>query len=148
MKREQLFFILVIVLILINTGLLINHYFFSAHEKKHELGIDRSWIVTAVGLTNDQEKKHIQMLKAYFGELRVLNDSIRAIRARFVALSAEQDLTDSLSQVWADSINRWHRRADELAFQHTRRVRSILEEKQKPLWDSIVQVIMLRQRED
>ncbi len=148
MKREQLFFIIVIVLILINTGLLLNHYFFSAHEKKHEHGIDRSWIVKGVGLTNDQEKKHIQMRKAYFGELRVLNDSIRAIRARFVALSAEQDLTDSLSQVWADSINRWHRRAVELAFQHTRRVRAILEEKQKPLWDSIVQVIMLGQRED
>ena len=148
MKREQLFFVIVIVLILVNTGLLLHHYFFSSHAIKHEHGIDRSWIVTEVGLTKAQEEKHIQMRKAYFGELRVLNDSIRAIRARFVALSADQELTDSLSQVWTDSINRWHRRADELAFQHTRRVRTNLEENQKPLWDSIVQVIMLRQRED
>ncbi|MBM3432926.1 MAG: hypothetical protein FJX92_08020 [Bacteroidetes bacterium] len=148
MQRNQIFFIVVIVLILINTGLLLNHYFFSPYEKRHEHGNDRSWIVTEVGLTKEQEEKHIELRKAYFKELGILNDSIRCIRARFVAQSATAALTDSLSQFWSDSINRWHRWADELAFQHTCNVRKILQEKQKPLWDSMVQVIMLRKRED
>lgn len=148
MKTNKILFILVIFLLLLNTGLLIAHFWRTPAEHAHGKDIDKSWVAQELGLSAAQESQHVKMRKDYFDELSVLNDSLRNIRARFMAQSAYSELTDSISRMWTDSINRWHRRADELAFRHTRSVREILNEKQKPIWDSLVQVILRRHRED
>ena len=148
MKTSNTLFILVLFLLLLNTGLLIAHFLSTPDKNTDNKDFDKSWVAEELGLSTEQESQHVKMRNAYFEELGVLNDSIRTIRSRFMAQTAYSELTDSMSRMWTDSINHWHRRADELAFRHTRNVRAILNEKQKPLWDSIVQVILRRQRKD
>lgn len=148
MKTNHTLFILFLFLLLLNTGLLIAHFWWTPAKYPQKKDYNTSWISEELGLSAEQESQHLNMRNAYFEKLSELNDSIRTVRSRFIAQTAYADLTDSMSRMWTDSINHWHRRADELAFRHTRNVRAILNEKQKPLWDSIVQVILLRQKKD
>lgn len=143
MKKFTPLHFLIILLVAINLGLCYLYFF-----KNKRTGRDRgeamhSWLDKNLGLTDQQESLHVKLRNSYFSDLRVINDSIRNIKARFVAQSAKYDLTDSLTTYWADSINLWQRRADELTFRHVRAVRNILEPKQQPILDSLIQVMMM-----
>ncbi len=103
-----------------------------------------SWLDKNLGLTDEQEQKHVKMRNAYFSDLKGINDTLRLLKARFVSQAAQLELSDSLMSVWSDSINNWNGKADELTYRHVRNVRSILDPKQQPVWDSLIQVVMLR----
>ena len=144
MKKLTPLHFLIIVLILINLGLCYLYFF---NEKQSRKGGDdsmHSWLDKNLGLTDQQESLHVKLRNTYFSDLKVINDSIRVIKARFVFQTSKQELSDSLATYWTDSINRWHRRADELTFSHVRAVRNILESKQQPILDFLVQILMLR----
>ena len=149
MNYNRIFLILVILLVALNTGLIYLHFFQTPHKHKHKHSNEsnRSWLDHELQLTPEQEDEHISMRKDYFEKLGILNDSLRYIKARFVAQAAQFELSDSLSALWTDSINHWHRRADELTYQHVRNVRAILKPEQQTRWDSLVQVVMMKSRE-
>lgn len=137
MERSRILLMLVVGLVLINIGL--GYVCFFSNSKRPDDGgrSMHSWLDKGLGLTDEQEAQHVRLRSTYFDELKILNDSIRQIKARFIAHSANGDLSDSLATMWTDSINRWHRRADVLTFTHVRAVRNILEEKQKPLLSTL-----------
>jgi hypothetical protein len=148
MKQNKIFLLLVVLLAVLNIGLVYLHFFSGRH--KHARGDDamHSWLDRNLHMTDQQESLHVGMRKKYFDELRVINDTLKHLKARFVYLSSEQELTDSLADLWTDSINRWNRRADELTFRHVRKVRAMLEPNQKPILDSLIQIVMLGKRRD
>ncbi len=149
MKYNRTLLILVILLVVLNISLIYVHFFQTPHEHKHKHGneLNRSWLDNELQLTPEQELEHVSMRKDYFDKLGVLNDTLRCIKARFMAQAAQFELSDNLSALWTDSINRWHRRADELTYQHVRNVRAILNPEQQTGWDSLVQVVMMKSRE-
>lgn len=146
MKKLTPLHLLILLLVVINLGLCYLYFFKNNRTMKKHDDAMHSWLDKNLGLTDQQESLHVKMRTRYFSDLRVINDSIRTIKARFVAQSAQYDLSDSLTSYWADSINRWQRRADELTFRHVRAVRNILEPKQQPILDSLIQVMMMGKR--
>ena len=144
MQRNNILIILVLLLAVLN-GVLIYFYFFASNRSSRSGGDSmHSWLDKNLGLTDAQEQKHVKMRNAYFAELKVINDTLKHLKARFVSQSAQLDLSDSLATVWNDSINHWNSKADQLTYQHVRNVRSILDPKQQPIWDSLIQIVMLR----
>lgn len=141
MNRNRILMALVITLVALNIGLIYIHFF--KEERRNGSERLRSWLSSNLQLNKLQEERHISMRKKYFKDLGVLNDSLRHIKARFVSNASALDLTDSLSSMWTDSINHWHRRADVLTYQYIREVRAMLTSKQQPIWDSLMQVVML-----
>lgn len=144
MRKFNLLFLTVVLLVVINLGLVYLCFFNGVKKEVKESDTLHSWLDKNLGLTDQQELLHVGLRNAYFKNLRVMNDTIQSIKARFVAHTASSELSDSLGNFWTDSINRWHRRADELTYRHVLAVRNILEPKQQPILDSLIQVIMLR----
>ena len=144
MKRNNILILLVLSLAVLNGVLVYLHFFESHHHSRSGEDSMHSWLDKNLGLTDAQEQKHVKMRNAYFAELKVINDTLKQVKARFVSQSAQLDLSDSLAGIWNDSINRWNSKADQLTYQHVRNVRSILDPKQQPIWDSLIQVVMLR----
>ena len=148
MSSKRILTALVAVLVLINIGLVYLHFFVPHHHKGRDVS-NESWLDRSLNLTDSQIVKHVALRRAYFKELEVFNDSIKQIKSRFIAVTATQGLSDSLSTFWTDSINRWHRRADERTYQHVCNVRNILTPEQQPIFDSLIQLTILRRhRED
>ena len=143
MNRTRILLVLVITLVAMNVGLIYVHFFKNDGVGKGERDNLRSWLTRNLELSKEQESKHVTLRNAYFDELKTMNDSLRQIKARFVSYSANYELSDSMSTLWTDSINRWHARADLLTYRHVRNVRTILTPKQLPIWDSLMQVVML-----
>jgi len=148
MKKLTPLSLLILLLVAINLGLCYLYFFKPNHSRKKGNDSMHSWLDKNVGMTAQQESLHVKLRTTYFSDLRAINDSIRVIKARFISRSAENDFSDSLSTYWTDSINRWQRRADELTFRHVRAVRNILEPKQQPILDSLIQVLMLRKNKE
>lgn len=146
MKCKRLFIILVTILVLVNIGLVYLHFFSSGHH--HRENSQHSWLARSLDLTEEQSTQHVRMRKQYFDDLRVINDSIQQIKARFIAFTAQQDLNDSLSDLWTDSINRWHRRADERTFNYVRALRQILRPNQQGPFDSLFRLTIIRRHRD
>lgn len=144
MKKPTPLHLMITLLVAINLGLCYLYFFGERRSKKRGDDSMHSWLDKNLGLTDQQESLHVKLRNTYFYDLRVINDTIRQIKARFVSHSAQQALTDSLATYWTDSINRWHRVADELTFNHVRAVRNILDSNQQPILDSLIQVLMLR----
>lgn len=144
MNRNQLLLGLVIVLALFNVVLFYKYYFETRPGAANSDKSMHSWLDKTLELTDSQEVQHVKIRNAYFEQLRTMNDSIKQIKSRYVAQAAQFDLTDSLSTYWNDSINRWYRRANELTYRHMRNVRTILTDVQKPKWDSLMQIVILR----
>jgi hypothetical protein len=144
MQRSRVLILLVLLLAVLN-GVLIYLHFFTNRSGGRDRGDSmHSWLDKNLGLTEEQERLHLKMRGTYFSELKSINDTLKLLKARFVSQSAQLDLTDSLATVWTDSISSWNRKADVLTYRHVRNVRSILDPKQQPVWDSLIQVLMLR----
>ena len=143
MKNIKLIHILILILVIINLALGYL-YFFKGSSHNHGRGDSmHSWLDKNLELTDQQETLHVKMRNQYFTDLRRVNDTIRLIKARFVANSSRFDLSDSMMHYWNDSINRWQSRGDALTYEHVRSLRRILTPSQQPILDSLIQVLML-----
>jgi hypothetical protein len=144
MKKPELVYLLILVLAIINLGLIYVQFFKNSSSSVNGADRTHDWLDKNLALTDRQESLHVQLRNTYFNNLRVINDTIALIKARFVAQSSQYDLSDSSAAYWTDSINRWQRKADALTYRHVRAFRNMLEPEQQPLLDSLVQVMMLR----
>lgn len=148
MNCKILMYVILVVMVVINIGLVYLHFFSPPHHHQHDHDSSSSWLSNSLNLTEEQSAQHVKMRKEYFGDLRILNDSIKQIKARFIALTAKQELSDSLLYYWTDSINRWHRRADELSFKYVRTLRGIMQPNQQPDFDSLIRLTIIRRHRD
>lgn len=148
MNCRKLLYVLLVFLVVINIGLVYLHFFSDRRHHHHDHDSSTSWLTKSLNLTEEQSAQHVKMRKQYFSDLRILNDSIKQIKARFIALTAKQDLSDSLLYYWTDSINRWHRRADERSFNYIRAARGIMQPNQQPDFDSLIRLTIIRRHRD
>lgn len=105
-------------------------------------------MVKELNMTEQQQKDFKLQKEEYFKNINPLFDSVRAAKTAFFALTKEQNVSDSLVNIYSLRISEKQSAIDKLTFAHFKKVRSLFTAEQQPKFDEFVQKMMQRSRRD
>lgn len=141
--------IAVVFLLLTNIALVI----FMLNKKqpgdKKRNRIDPSeMMVKELNMTEQQQKEYKSLKEEHFKNIKPFFDSVRAAKTAFFALTKEQNVSDSLVNIFSLRIGEKQSAIDKLTFAHFKKVRGLFTAEQQPKFDEFVQKMMQRGRKD
>jgi periplasmic protein CpxP/Spy len=105
-------------------------------------------MVKELNLTVQQQKEFKELKDAHFTKAKPLFDSLRAGKNAFFALLKQENISDSVLNLYSQRINETQSKLDKMLFAHLKKVRSLCTPEQQPQFDSFVQKMMQRGRRD
>jgi len=141
--------IAVILLLLVNIAMII---FMLNRGKPHHDGKNSrgksndpfEMIAKELNMTDEQRTTHLKFRDEYFTSVRPLLDSVRTAKQAFFALIKEENVSDSIFNIYANRIAERQIAADKLTFEHFRRVRALYNPDQQKKYDEFVQKMIQR----
>lgn len=152
MKNSTNKFLSIAVVLLLIANIALVAFMFFGKEKKHDLKeggkspFDR--MVKEIGMNDAQKKEYDSLRQIHFGNIRPLFDTMRATRQSLFNLMKEDNLNDSLVNVYTSRISEKQVEADKLTLNHFRRVRKLFTPEQQQKFDVFVQKMMQRGKRD
>jgi len=152
MNNSNKFLTVAVVLLLITNIALVVFMFTGKNNRRgwHSDGRkDPSELMAKeLGMTDQQRKEQKLLKEEHFKTIKPLFDSLRAAKSAFFALSKEQNVSDSLINVYHNRISEKQFEIDKLTFVHFKKVRALFTPEQQPKFDEFVQKMMQKDRRD
>jgi len=117
-------------------------------DKKRNRVDPSEMMVKELNMTEQQQKEYKSLKEEHFKNIKPLFDSVRAAKTAFFALTKEQNVSDSLINVFSLRIGEKQSAIDKLTFAHFKKVRGLFTAEQQPKFDEFVQKMMQRGRKD
>ena len=140
----------VVLLLLINIALVV--FMFNGKnrgdEKKPAKTEPFEMMVKELGMSEQQQKDYKQQKEEHLKNIKPLFDSVRNAKAAFYALIKEENVSDSIVNIYSKRITENQATIDKLTFAHFKRVRTLFTPEQQPKFDTFVQKMMQRGRKD
>ena len=105
-------------------------------------------LVKELNLTEQQQKEFKELKDAHFSKAKPLFDSLRAGKNAFFALVKQENIPDSVLNLYSQRINETQSKLDKMLFAHLKKVRSLCTPEQQPKFDMFVQKMMQKGRRD
>lgn len=148
-STNKILTIAVVFLLLTNIALVIFMLNKKQPADKKRNRVDPSeMMVKELNMTEQQQKEYKSLKEEHFKNIKPLFDSVRAAKTAFFALTKEQNVSDSLVNVYSLRIGEKQSAIDKLTFAHFKKVRGLFTAEQQPKFDEFVQKMMQRGRKD
>ena len=146
--NKRILSIAVVLLLLVNIALVIFMVKGKKGQGKREIRDPFTLMVKELEMSDQQQTDYKFQKEEHFKTIRPLVDSFRAARSAFFALTREQNVSDSLVNVYSQRLRDRQAEIDKLTFAHFKRVRGLFTPEQQPKFDEFVQKMMQRGRKD
>jgi len=138
-----------LVVLLLLSNIILAALFFFRGKKEDERTYKSNEAIEAevkkeLGLSEEQAAQFRLMLKKNRDTLKILGGELREAKKGFYELLPQTAAGDSLVMVRSNAIGERQAAMDNQMFTHFREVRSILNDSQRPLYDSMVMRMMSR----
>lgn len=145
------FLSIAVVLLLIANIALVSFMFFGKEKKHHSKDGGKSpfdTMVKEIGMNDTQKKEYDSLRKIHFNNIRPLFDTMRVTRRSLFNLMKDENVNDSLVNVYTSRISEKQEEADKLTLHHFRRVRKLFTPEQQQKFDMFIQKMMQRGKKD
>lgn len=149
-SNNKILTIAVVLLLIINIALVI----FMVNEKNHDATKKTAktepfeMMVKELSMTEQQQKDYKQQKEEHLKNIKPLFDSLRTAKSAFYALVKEDNVSDSLVNVYGQRIANNQLTIDKITFAHFKKIRTLFTAEQQPKFDTFVQKMMQRGRKD
>lgn len=150
MKSTNKILTIAVILLLITNIALVAMMVMGKDKKERKGGREQAFemMVKELDMTEAQQKEYKQLKDEHMKDSKPLFDSLRSARNAFFALVKDPAANDSILSVYSQRISERQSAIDKNIFAHFKRVRSLFTPEQQPKFDTFVQKMMQRRRDN
>lgn len=150
MKSSNKFLTIAVILLLITNIALVAMMVLGKGKKEKKNGREQAFemMVKELDMTEAQQKEYKLLKDEHMKDSKPLFDSLRSARNAFFALVKDSTASDSTLAVYSQRISERQAAIDKNIFAHFRRVRNLFTPEQQPKFDTFVQKMMQRRRDN
>jgi periplasmic protein CpxP/Spy len=151
MKSSNKILTIAVILLLI-TNIALVAMLVMGKQKKDKRGGGREqafeMMVKELDMTDAQQKEYKLLKETHLKDSKPLFDSLRTARNAFFALVKDTAASDSVLTVYSQRISERQAAIDRNIFAHFKKVRNLFTPEQQPRFDTFVQKMMQRKRDN
>lgn len=142
--------LLIVIFFLLIIDVIILFFFVSKNRpvktenRDHKQSGMSSMLTEEVHFTPEQIGKYQELRKEQFTEIKPFFGGIRRSKDNFYSLLYEKEVSDSIINVFADSISINQKKLDVNMFHYFKSIRNICTEEQLPKFDSSIKKVVMR----
>ncbi|MCX6317251.1 MAG: Spy/CpxP family protein refolding chaperone [Bacteroidetes bacterium] len=150
MRSSNKMLTIAVILLLITNIALVAILVLGKDKKDRRGGREEAFemMVKELSMTDAQQKDYKAMKEAHMKDSKPLFDSLRTARNAFFALVKDTAVTDSIMAVYSQRISERQAAIDKNIFAHFKKVRNLFTPEQQPKFDTFVQKMMQRRRDN
>lgn len=148
-SSNKILTIAVILLLITNIGL-VAMMVLGKGKKDRKNGREEAFemMVKELDMSDAQQKDYKMLKEEHMKNSKPLFDSLRAARNTFFALVKDSAVSDSVLNIYSQHISERQAAIDKNIFAHFKRVRNLFTPEQQPKFDTFVQKMMQRRRDN
>jgi periplasmic protein CpxP/Spy len=150
MRSSNKMLTIAVILLLITNIALVAMLVLGKDKKYRRGGREEAFemMVKELSMTDVQQKDYKAMKEAHMKDSKPLFDSLRTARNAFFALVKDSTVSDSILAVYSQRISERQALIDKNIFVHFKKVRNLFTPEQQPKFDTFVQKMMQRRRDN
>ena len=146
-STNRILSVAVVLLLLVNIAMVI--FMIRGKGKPSRKGKEPfEMMVKELNMTEEQQKTYKAQRDEHFKQMRPLVDSLRSARTAFFSLVKEENVNDSILDIYNQRIVEQQAKIDKAIFGHFKRSRSLFTPEQQPKFDEFIKRMMQRGRRD
>jgi periplasmic protein CpxP/Spy len=142
--KSTLFFIVIVVLVAVNIGLVTFMWFSQRHGNNPDSPATADVLVKELGFDKTQEEQYRQLQRQLGDSLRPIRENERHIHDRFFEMMHASNPDSTLVALTIDSMGHIRAQIEYFTFTHFRQVRAMCNTEQKEKFDHIITETMRR----
>jgi periplasmic protein CpxP/Spy len=150
MKSSNKILTIAVILLLITNIALVAMLVLGKQKKDKRGGREQAFemMVKELDMTDAQQKEYKLLKETHLKDSKPLFDSLRTARNAFFALIKDTAASDSVLTVYSQRISERQAAIDRNIFAHFKKVRNLFTPEQQPKFDTFVQKMMQRKRDN